>query len=176
MQAPFEFETIPVGQDTTELKNPELTIEPRKIVVALGAAKLSLKLLDNAVLSLHTGNWHSEQQSLSTVAAHQDAGQGLRRFEFIDAPYHSAIHIVDDAAKTNPNYCTMHSHDDVAELNVIVPMSHGLDYRVTDGASDRHVREPAIFWFEPGEPHCATATIGSGLFFVARIPSEFCPV
>lgn len=167
---PFSFERTPVVADTRTLQIPELTIEPDAMAVELGGMFVRLAKSPQSELILVTGRWPGVLRSLGTVAAHTDAGPGLRRYEFAGAPYHSALHIVDDASETTPNYCTVHTHDDVAELNVIVPARRGLTYVVTDGSEEKSIKKPAVLWFPRGVPHCAIAVAGSGLFFVARLP------
>lgn len=167
---PFTLDRVPTIINTRDLPTPELVIEPHAISVELGDTALRLRKNTDSNLVLATGRWPGVPRSLGMVAAHLDAGSGLRRYEFEGAPYHAAAHFVDDAADTAPNYCTVHTHDDVAELNVIVPSKQGLTYAITDGNEEKLVQEPTVLWFPRSVEHCAMAKAGSGLFFVARLP------
>jgi|GEM_PF-6434238 len=175
---PFSIEGLHLPGDTSELRSPTLHITDNLIDVRVGNAAISLSLDDSIsyMEPLVSGSWASEEESLAAVPAHQDAGAGLRRSKFQGAPYHSALHIVDDGERTNSNYCTIHQHDTdgrtddlaYAELNVIVPSESGLSYDLYDGVNWRAVSEPTAVWLPPGLAHCAIARRGSGLFFVSR--------
>lgn len=156
------------------MTNPELESNDHELVVSLGDYILRLSIDRGATYidSLPEGKWPSTFQSLAAVPAHNNAGAGLRRCRFDTGDMHCALHIVDKAAATDTGYCNIHVHDDAAELNVIVPSSKGLTYDVYDGIEWQEVSEPTALWFPPGTTHCATAKIGSGLFFVARIPVD----
>jgi ubiquinone/menaquinone biosynthesis C-methylase UbiE len=171
-QNPFVLEKAPNLTATDLLTDPVLRIVELEIQAKLGNSVLKLIIpeLPNYMQPLISGVWGGMTESLAEVPAHLDAGRGIRRFRFKDAPYHSALHVVDDGSDTTPNYCTVHTHDDVAELNVITPSQDGMIYNLEDGTGVAKVTEPTALWFPPGIPHCAYAQSGSGLFYVARMP------
>ncbi len=111
--------------------SPELESSELGLVVTIG--NYTLRLLINANASyinpLPQGTWSSILESLATVPAHRDAGSGLRRYRFDTDKIHSALHVIDDASATNEGYCDIHTHDGIAELNVLVPSSKGLTVR-----------------------------------------------
>jgi hypothetical protein len=159
---------------TEELELPRLKIGQHVITVELGDLTLGLTLKDDGrkIGTLQPGIWESRLESLAAVPTHAEAGVGLRRYRFVNAPYHSALHIIDDAGQTESDYCELHEHEDCAELNVIVPSEAGLAYEVRDGTQLHTIDEPVALWFPPSVPHCAIAQEGSGLFFVARFPMD----
>jgi len=169
----FRLGQVPAFDQIDTLVLPELHIEDRQIIVTLGNISLSLtEYGDTGHLSLlENGHWLGVEQSLAAVPAHKDAGAGLKRFAFLGAPLHSALHVVSNAAATNSDYCRVHKHNDAAELNVIVPSSAGMVYRVFMGDKWTTVDSTEVLWFPEGSAHCAIATEGSGLFFVGRFPS-----
>jgi hypothetical protein len=133
-------------------------------------AEYALKVVpDSSVGPLAAGHWTSVPETLAKVDGHRDAGPLLKRYRF-QSPFHAAIHEIVDGSQTVPDYCSIHTHWDVAELNVIVPRrSKVLRYSAYVRGSWRSVVGPAVLWFPAGEPHCATAVEGSGYFVVFRL-------
>lgn len=171
---PFSLMEADPFSDTQSLESPQIRILPQELRVELGSYIFNLISQPDQLADYgpSPNAWPSRLESLAFVTAHHDAGAGLRRYRFVDAPIHSALHIVDNAEQTASDYCNVHVHDDFTELNVILPSQAGLIYEVRDGNQTYSVGTPALLWFPPGVPHCAVAQEGSGLFFVARFPEE----
>ena len=151
---------------------PFVSFDGSRMTVESVALKMGLDCDPSEPVFTHLaqGRWEGVRQNLSAVPAHSDAGSGLIRYRFLDAPFHTALHQIVDANKLTPSYCSIHSHSDVIELNILVPGDGPMEYDVyLDGWSK--VRAPAILWFPPGVPHCAVSSSGTGFFFVARLPA-----
>ena len=170
-QAPFRVVTI------EEVSWHELSDAPTLRIAAdevlLHTSTLSLRLTyqayGNLISHLPEGKWTGLRQSLEVVGSHKDAGPGLIRYGFPDAPLHVALHQIVQIRDLTDSYCSIHAHADAAELNAIIPGPGGLVYDVY--LDDWfQVSAPQLLWFTADVPHCATAARGVGFFFVVRVP------
>lgn len=154
---------------------PILRIDSEVLTVECGDASIELRFTETGLIEaglspLPLGRWIGEFESLAAVPQHDDAGDGLRRYRFHGCSLHAALHCIDNAEDTTPGYCSIHSHAEVAELNLFIPKAES--QLIYDVYLDnwRRISGPALLWFPARKPHCAVASSGSGLFFVLRLP------
>jgi hypothetical protein len=169
--SPFQITQIRTGAWAPITQTPVLEMKGHEVVVSCPeiTAHLTYTPLPGYAQELPTGRWGSAERSLDGVPGHKDAGPGLRRFAFVDAPVHGALHQILDTSQLVPDYCVVHTHDDAAELNVLLPGSEPLEFAMyLDG--DVVGRPPLSMWIPPGTGHCAMASAGTGFFFVLRMP------
>lgn len=106
---------------------------------------------------------------LGQIPHHQNA-VGVERFAPSDAvPLQLSAHRV--ANPDNQVYCDMHSHDNLMELNLILPSQSGMRFDVSDGANSHQITSPTALWIPPNVSHQANAVSGSGWFVCLRLPA-----
>ncbi len=171
IESPFQITQVSSGPWAPITQAPVLEMSGREVIVSCPeiTAHLTYSPLPGFAQELPTGRWGSVERSLDGVPGHKDAGPGLRRFAFVDAPVHGALHQILDTTALVPDYCVVHTHDDAAELNVLLPGSQPLEFAMyLDG--EVIGRPPLSMWIPPTVEHCAMATAGTGFFFVLRMP------
>jgi len=169
--SPFEITEVRTGPWAPITELPVLELNGNHVTISCPqiTARLTYHPLPGFAQELPSGRWGSQERTLDGVPGHKDAGPGLRRFAFVDAPVHGALHQVLDVTQLVPDYCVVHTHDDAAELNVLFPGSEPLEYAMyLDGPMVG--RPPLSLWIPPGAGHCAMASAGTGFFFVLRMP------
>ena len=122
---------------------------------------------------LPRGRWVSVARSLDGIPSHKDAGAGLVRFAFVDAPVRCALHQVLDTARIVPLYCWPHAHEDAAELNVLLPggptpLAYSMS--LSDAPVATH-HAPEVLWIPARTMHSAVATSGTGFFVMLQVPA-----
>jgi len=173
VESPFQITELLTGPWAPITENPVLEMSGRDVVVSCPqvTARLVYTPLPGFAQDLPTGRWGSQERSLDGVPGHKDAGPGLRRFAFLDAPVHGALHQILDTSRLVSDYCVIHTHDDAAELNVLLPgdPQQPLEFALyNEGAFTG--RAPLSMWIPVHAGHCAMASAGTGFFFVLRMP------
>lgn len=89
------------------------------------------------------------------------------------APIHIATHWIDGAVTVaDRDYSCVHSHEEFAELNVILGEPDGLSYRIVARGDEPAitVEAPSAVVVPPGVGHSANVLQGRGWFVVVRVP------
>lgn len=173
LRSPFRLLELTAGPWAPITENPVLELTGFEVRVSCPqvTARLAYDPLPGYPQLLPTGRWDSVERSLDGVPGHKDAGPGLRRFAFVGAPLHGALHQIVDTTQLVPDYCVVHEHDDAAELNVLLPGSPDSPGEFAMVVREPFVgRAPLVAWIPPGTGHSAMATSGTGFFFVLRVP------
>ncbi|MBK6872617.1 MAG: hypothetical protein IPJ14_17155 [Kineosporiaceae bacterium] len=173
VESPFQIMEIQTGPWAPITENPVLELKGNEVVVSCPqiTARLSYTPLPGFEQELPHGRWDSVERTLDGVPGHKDAGPGLRRFAFLGAPVHGALHQIVDTTQLVADYCVIHHHDDAAELNVLLPgdPDRPLEFDLyNEGSLVGHA--PLSLWIPVNAGHCAMATAGTGFFFVLRMP------
>lgn len=171
--SPFEITELRVGPWGPVTENPVLELQGHEVRVSCPQLSLRLRYtpLPGFDQEFPPGRWAGELRSLDGVPGHKDAGPGLDRYAFVGAPVHCALHQILDTSQVVPDYCVIHTHDDAAELNVLLPgdPDRPLEFALyNDGPLVGH--PPQSLWIPVNAEHCAVATAGTGYFFVMRMP------
>ena len=177
VESPFRITELSVGPWAPITENPVLELDGCDVVVRCPQimARLTYTPIPGFAASLPSGSWGSQELSLDGVPGHKDAGPGLRRFAFVGAPVHGALHQILDTTALVPDYCVVHSHDDAAAVNVLLPgdPASPLEFSLVNtaqAAGEFTGRAPLSMWIPVGAGHSAMATAGTGFFFVIRMP------
>ena len=144
--------------------------------IAQANGKLILRMMSSSLANQDGDNdiaLRFVEEPLSTVAAHTSFNEaaGVRR-RIDGLGLHAAIHSFEDGSLAGGDYCQVHTHEYVHELNFV--SSYQLDplaYDLTDGHDSLvDLRGNRSFFFPSSQPHCAMAVRGAGHFIVMRIP------
>ncbi|PIE26321.1 MAG: hypothetical protein CSA58_10135 [Micrococcales bacterium] len=171
--SPFHLTYLRVGPWGPIRRAPSIRLRAHDVIVSCPQLtfRLAYTPMPGLIPVLPEGIWGSEPRSLAEVPSHRDAGPYVRRYAFVEAPVHGALHQVLDGERALPGYCDIHRHDDAGELNVLLPGDpfRQLEFDLyNDGPVS--VVAPATMWIEPGADHAAMATGGTGFFFALRVP------
>lgn len=99
-------------------------------------------------------------------------GEGIDRLTVKSMPMHCAIHKI-DVVDNQMNYCSLHSHDDADELNMIInDKDHVLLYRFVVNDQEFELSAPACVWIPADVSHSANAINGRGTFICMRFPKN----
>lgn len=106
--------------------------------------------------------------SLDTIPFHNHI-DSIERFVPEKFPIHLAIHKINDMQGTPVDYCDLHSHDDITEVNLIIGDPNALIYRIQLDDEVYEVKSSSSIWIPPGIKHSANVISGTGYFVVFRL-------
>lgn len=87
----------------------------------------------------------------------------------VGTPHHVAVHRIDDVDSVPAGYSVPHAHDDLTELNILLPDGDGLTYSMVLGEGDEVLVDgPCVVVIPPGVAHSANVARGRGWFVVVR--------
>jgi hypothetical protein len=94
----------------------------------------------------------------------------IERWVFPGTPGLVSVHRVTDAEPVARDYCAVHAHDDMDEVNLVIGTTDDFRFRITIG-DEEHVLGPvASVTIPAGQPHASNVESGSGYLIVLKVP------
>ena len=109
-------------------------------------------------------------ESLDVVPAHSSIPE-VERWVFPGVPHLVSVHSVDAAEKSDRDYCEVHSHDDLDEINVFLAATPDFRFHVRVGDDCQVVGPNSAAFIRAGLPHSANVVSGSGFLIVHQFPA-----
>ncbi len=107
--------------------------------------------------------------SLDTIPFHSQI-DCIERYVPENFPIHLAIHKITDMKGAPIDYCDLHTHDDITEVNLIIGAPDAITFRIQLGDEVYEVKSSSSIWIPPGIAHSANVISGTGYFVVFRLP------
>jgi hypothetical protein len=95
----------------------------------------------------------------------------IERWVFPGTPGLVSVHRVTSADPARRDYCAMHAHDDVDEVNLIIGTTEDFRFRITIDGRDHLLGPVASVTIPAGQPHASNVESGSGYLVVLKVPT-----
>jgi hypothetical protein len=107
-------------------------------------------------------------ESLDVVPGHSSIPE-IERWVFPGVPYLTSVHSIDAAEDSGRQYCEVHCHPDLAEVNVLLGITSDFRFRIQIGCTTEVVGPTAALFIPAGVPHSANVVSGRGFYVVHHV-------